>query len=159
MCGGGPFFYGGFGPNYCFSGVGFWNCGFGGYGLGYGYGGGYGYGVGLNAYPYDLSGSAYDDAPNSDRIDVYGGYIGDGTGNTAGNAPAEPKAPPAQIILKDGSAYEVIAYWVSNGELYYRPVTGGLSHVPVDQLDLSATVEANSRNGVTFSLTDRAPQE
>ena len=51
------------------------------------------------------------------------------------------------------------AYWISNGELYYRPVTGGLNHVPLEQLDLSATVQANSRNGVTFTLTDRPPKD
>ena len=155
VCGGGGFFYGGVGANYCFTGYGFWNCGYGGYGLGYangyGYGPGPGYGLDVNAYSEN---EGYDSPNNSGRMDIYGGYTGDAPENSDQNTSAAPQAPRAQIILKNGSAYEVTAYWLSNGELYYRPVTGGLSHVPVDQLDLTATVEANSRNGVTFQLTD-----
>ena len=162
VCGANPYFYGGYGSNYCFSGIGFWNCGYGG-GYGLGYYGGYGYAPGQGS-DYDMSGSAvegaYDSQNESGNLEVYGGYIGGGAENTEQNPATEtPQKPLPQIILKNGSAYEVTSYWVSNGELYYRPVTGGLNHVPVDQLDLSATVEANSRNGLTFELKDHPPEQ
>jgi hypothetical protein len=154
VCGASPYMFGTFGANYCLSGIGFYSCGFGGYGLGYGYGAGYGWD--WTSYP---AGNGEDNGPNNSGVmDIYGGYIGDGTGNAEPN-PATPRVPPTQIILKNGSAYEVTAYWVSGGQLYYRPVTGGLSHVPLDELDLSATVQANSRNGVSFTLTDHPPQD
>jgi hypothetical protein len=92
-------------------------------------------------------------------MDIYGGYIGDRAPDSAETETTVPAAPPTQIILKDGSAFAVTSYWVSNGELYYRPVTGGLNHVPLERLDLSATVEANSRNGVPFTLSVQPPQQ
>ncbi len=170
ICGLNPFFYGAFGANYCFSPIGFWNCTYGyGYGPGYGYYDGYGYGPGpgygygydngVNGYPADVPGDAQN---NADNPDLYAPYFGNLNENAAQNPPEEAPqvapATPVQIILKNGRAYQVTAYWVSNGELYYRPVTGGLNHVPVDQLDLNATVQANSRNGVAFQLTDHPPQ-
>ena len=165
-CRPGPYAYNYSGLNYCLSGFGFWNCG---YGLGYGgYGSGYGYVDGAYgpAPGYDAESSAPADsgpgasaAPEDegDTSNMYMGPLDLAPGSVEPEA-AAPRLPPAQIILKNGSAYEVAAYWVSNNELYYRPVTGGLNHVPLAQLDLSATVEANSRNGVTFSLTARPPQ-
>ena len=165
VCGAGPYFYGAFGANYCFSGLSYWNCGYGlGYGPGYGYLGGYGYdsdsgyGVDTSAPPDSGPAGAY--APpeaDNDSSNIYMGPLESAPANAQPEA-AAPRAPATRIILKNGSAYECTAYWVANGELYYRPVTGGLSHVPLDQLDLSATVEANSRNGVTFTLTDHPPQ-
>jgi len=149
------------------------NCGYG-YGYGYGYGFGYGlgfYGLGYGAYglyPFPPDGYGYY-APDSGYTDMYGGYVPEPGENISpapgANAPppeevgpAVNPAVPAQIILKDGTAFAVKSYWVSNGDLYYQPVSGGLSHVPVDQLDLAATVKANAKNGVTFSLTDRPPK-
>ena len=174
VCGANPYFYGAYGPNNCFSAFSYWGCGYGlgygyGYGLGYGYGDGYaygpgpgygyGYGVDDSALPDTDSGAAtqppYDDSGDSN---VYMGPILPGSAEAAQPEPSAPRTPPTRIILKNGSAYEVTAYWVSDGQLYYRPVTGGLNHVPLEQLNLSATVEANSRNGLTFTLTDRPPQ-
>jgi len=161
----------GFGGYPCPRRCGFQGCGFGpGYGFGY-YGYGLGYGVG-GIYPY-LADEYYspDVSPDSaGYTDLNGDYIAEpggtvppdveaGTPNPDEPGPAETAQPPAQIILKDGSAYAVKSYWVSNGQLYYQPVTGGLSHVPVDQLDLAATVAANSRNGVPFTLSDRPPHD
>jgi len=159
VCGGNPFFLNGYGGN-CYGPMNYWNCGYGyggGFGLGYGYGYGPGYGWDSNSYSPLPSTDTYapDTSPGSD---AYGEYIGNGSENAQPN-PVVPQAPPTQIILKNGSAYEVTAYWLSDGELYYRPVTGGLNHVPLEQLDLAATVRANSRNGVTFTLTDRPPQD
>lgn len=170
VCGFNPFL---FGANYCFSPYGFSNCGYGfgygwgdyngyGYGPGYGapYGPGYGPGYDLNGYPVDAPG---DDQNNPGNADNYPPYFGNLNENAGQNASEEPQqsAPvqTTQIILKNGSAYLVTAYWVSNGELFYRPITGGLNHVPLDQVDMTATVEANSRNGVTFRLTDHPPDQ
>jgi len=162
VCGGNPFLFGGYWNN-CFGPVNPWNCGYGyggGFGLGYGYGYGPGYGGGDWSNYSPAPASNYSEPDANQGMDVSGEYIPNADQN-AQQAPAapEPQAPPTQIILKDGSAYEVTAYWVSGGELYYRPVTGGLNHVPLEQLDLSATVQANSRNGVTFTLTDRPPKD
>jgi len=164
VCGANPFLYGAFSPNYCFSGAGFWNCGYGGFGgYGLGYDAGYGYAPGPDS-GYDVnapSPNGPDDSQNdSEQMVIDANYIGNGTQNPEQNTSGgTPQAPLTQIILKNGSAYAVTAYWVSDGELYYRPVTGGLNHVPVDQLDLAATVQANSRNGVTFQLTDHPRQQ
>jgi len=151
-----------------------WRFGFQGCGFGYGFGyNGYGFGYGVGGiYPY-LADNYYapDISPdNSGYTDLNGDYIAEpggtvppdveaGTSNPDEFGPAETPRAPAQIILKDGSAYAVKSYWVSNGQLYYQPVTGGLNHVPVDQLDLAATVAANSRNGVPFTLSDRPPHD
>jgi hypothetical protein len=151
------------------------NCGSG-YGYGFGYGYGYGNGFGLGYAPgyggyglYDLPADGYYPPDNESYMDLGGGYIAEPGGTVPPDVnvgtpnpdefgtEATPQAP-AQIILKDGSAYAVKSYWVSNGELYYQPVTGGLNHVPVDQLDLAATVAANSRNGVQFTLSDHPPR-
>jgi len=167
VCAANPYNYGFYGANYCLSGFGFWNCG---YGLGYGYGPGYGLGdgfaygpgpdYGTDASPSADTGAAGGDTSSYDDADSSNIYMGplENPPAEAQPEPAAPRTPPTRIILKNGSAYEVTAYWVSKGELYYRPVTGGLSHVPADQLDLAATVQANSRNGVAFTLTDHPPQ-
>jgi len=145
-------------------------CGIGGgffpyWGLGYGYG--WGYPAGYGYYGNSVAGyygasepyvSTADDLypQNSGRMDIYGGYSAN-----ALTPPAEedttPAQPPTHIILKDGSAFAVTTYWVADGELYYRPVTGGLNHVPLDQIDLNATVAANSKNNVPFTLSERKP--
>jgi len=175
---GGPCFFNGFtgvcGPNSgflfpsavhpypCPRRFGLSNCG---YGFGYGYGLGY---VGNALYSLPADNSYPPD--NGTYMDIEGGYIAEpggtvppdvdaGTANPDELGSAATPQAPAQIILKDGSAYAVKSYWVSNGQLYYQPVTGGLSHVPVDQLDLAATVAANSRNGVPFTISDRPPHD
>jgi hypothetical protein len=159
-------------PYPCSPRFGYVNCGLGfgyGYGIGAGYGYGYdpGYGAGsLDSLPAD------DSAPpdGSGSMDQEEGYIAEPGGTVPPDVDAEEPNPdelgpvatskaPAQIILKDGSAFAVKSYWVSHGELYYQPVTGGLNHLPVDQLDLAATVAANSRNGVPFTLSDRPPHD
>ena len=170
VCGTGPYnpYWYGFGANSCLSA--FYNCG-------YGYGG---YGYGLNYLsPYDTD-SGWDtasglpadadnippDADNNvpaddaDNSNIYLGPTDNGPASSD-SASAQParRVPRAQILLKGGSGYEVTAYWVSGGQLYFRPVTGGLSHVPLEQLDLTATVQANSRNGVSFTLTDHPPRD
>lgn len=151
FCGWNPFWFG-YGANYCLSGIGFYDCGYGAYGYPYAPG----YGWDWTSSPG--AGGEYESPDNSGAMDMYEGYVGSGNENAEPNN-AAPRQPLTQIILKNGSAYEVTAYWVSNGELYYRPVTGGLGHVPLEQLDLSATVAANSRNGVTFTITDHPPEQ
>jgi len=167
----------GFGGYPCPRRPGFGGCGFGfggygfGYGYGYGYGYGLGYGLGYGGYGlYDLPAEGYYPPDNGSYMDLQQGYIAEPGGTVPLDVNAGPPnpdeigpeatpQPPTQIILKDGSAYAVKSYWVSNGQLYYQPVTGGLSHVSVDQLDLAATVAANSRNGVPFTISDRPPHD
>jgi len=152
VCGFGPAFYlGSFYGNggYGYGGYGYepdYMDGYGSYGGGY-YGGEPNLPVADDLYPQ-----------NSGRMDIYGGYIGNAPAGSEDAEPTVPAAPPTQIVLKSGAAFAVKAYWVSDGELYYRPVTGGLSHVPLEQLDLAATVQANSRNNVPFTLSERSPQ-
>jgi len=151
VCGGGLFFNPWWWGGGCWNGN--WGLGYYGwpyYGLGYGYyGGGY--------PPYTDFNADEDSVRNSGRMDIYGGYIGD-LPPDSGTETSVPATPPTLIILKNGSAFAVNSYWVSDGELYYRPVTGGLNHVPLGQLDLAATVEANSAKGVPFTLSVQPPQ-
>ena len=101
-------------------------------------------------------------------MDIIGGYYGDtppgdvSVANTTGSASSgqgSSAAVPSQLIFKDGSSYAVKAYWVSGHDLYYQPVYGGLNHIPLDQFDLSATVDANTRAGVPFTLSTAVPQK
>ena len=166
---GGYGFYGGscagFGSPFC-----------GPYGPGWGWGGA-GWGGFVGYAPIEDLGNApnYVDTPtnesydNGQDADTGGNYsdmppeippVADASPSAASSqaAVAAPSAP-AQLIFKSGSAYAVTAYWVSGTELYYRPVYGGTNHVPLDQLDLPATVEANTRAGVPFTLSARPPQQ
>jgi hypothetical protein len=130
--------------------------------------GGYG-GWGLPSYGY------YQDQNNyqldyGSRMDIPGEFIGE-LGQVDGAAPARgdqdseagvsggAASEPAQLVFKDGSAYAVKSYWVRDGQVYYHPVYGGTGHMPLDQLDLSATVEANARAGVSFTLSTIPPHE
>ena len=143
VCGIGFGSFWGLGPwgGYCSFG---WDCA-----DGYGY-----YGGGYYPGPADQS-MYYDEGPqNSGRMDIYGGYSPDALSQPSSVDDTAPAPPPTQIILKSGTSFAVRSYWVFNGELYYKPVTGGVSHVPLEQLDLAATVQANSRNGVSFNLSE-----
>jgi hypothetical protein len=129
---------------------------FGGCGFGFDCADGYGYYNG-GGYSGEIDSSMYspDEGPqNSGRMDIYGGYSPDALSQPSSADDTVPAQPPTQVILKNGTAFAVRSYWVFNGELYYKPVTGGVSHVPLDQLDLAATVQANSRNGVSFTLSE-----
>ncbi len=147
------------------------------WGLGWGWGGGY-YGYGLydaSGYaPYDSTPPVEDDSSNvqgmNNNVEAYADApldvppvaeadVPGGASAAAGQGVSPASAAPAQLIFKNGTAYAVKAYWVANGELYYRPVYGGVNHVPLEQLDLRATVEANSRAGVPFTLATAPPQE
>jgi hypothetical protein len=127
-----------------------------------GFGYGYGYGYGLFGYGYggyDLQN--YEDqtiypADDGSRVDIAGPFIGE-LGESGVSPSEETSGPPAQLVFRNGSAYAVKAYWIQDGQLYYQPVYGGTNHVPLDQLDLPATVEANSRAGVPFSLSTVPP--
>jgi hypothetical protein len=135
--------------------------GWGGYG-GYGLNGDFGYDQGETPMAQE------DSAPPRQEMDIIGGYYGDtppgdvSVANTTGSASSgqgSSAAVPSQLIFKDGSSYAVKAYWVSGHDLYYQPVYGGLNHIPLDQFDLSATVDANTRAGVPFTLSTAVPQK
>ena len=118
--------------------------------------------------PNDINAQTNDSYDNGQGADTGGNYsdmppeippVADASPGAASSQVAvTPPSVPAQLIFKGGSAYAVTSYWVSGTELYYRPVYGGTNHVPLDQLDLPATVEANTRAGVPFTLSARPPQ-
>jgi hypothetical protein len=128
-----------------------------------------GWGWGLNSYPYSPNAGVYQEDDGS-RMDISGGFVGDqGQADDAGTLPGDqdsaaggssgPGEQSSQLIFKGGSAYAVKSYWVRDGQVYYRPVYGGTAHASLDQLDLSATVEANSRAGVPFTLSTNPPRQ
>ncbi|HUK51853.1 MAG TPA: hypothetical protein VL099_01035 [Candidatus Binatia bacterium] len=169
VCGpGGGFGYMGPCPRYGYRPCGPWGpgWGWGGAGLAWGWGGypGYGYTGDLGYDQMESAPPAEDSYPGGEGMDVIGGYYGDtppsdqSEAEPAAGVAAAPNAAPAQLIFKNGSAYAVKSYWLEGSELYYQPVYGGRNHVALEQLDLSATVEANSRAGVPFTLTTQPPQ-
>jgi hypothetical protein len=139
-----------------------WGCpGYGyGYGLGYyGYPGGYPYGYA----PYYGNGYSYSSPPDAspqDNSDMDQGYEPDsspGLSSAPGmdngsQAGAVQVAVPVILFLKDGSAYSVRDYWVSEGQLHYVMLNGSESAFDVDRLDLQRTVDENAKSGVQFVL-------
>jgi hypothetical protein len=155
-------------PAYGYYGLGFgfgcnpfwgWNYGsaFGCDGSGYGsYGGYYG-----SAYGY---GGGYSD-PSSTDVDTYPSDYDSGASNEsnpstwqnppADNSSAEPTPAPKPdtlIYLKDGSSYEVMSYWLDNGQLHYITNYGGENSLDMNQLDLQRTVDENAQRGANFTL-------
>ena len=64
-----------------------------------------------------------------------------------------------QLYLKDGTVYNVIDYWLVNGQLLFKTVedngTKVVEHtVDFDQLDLQKTVDVNTQRGFRFVLRD-----
>ena len=135
--------------------------GYGGYGL---FGGYQDLGAGEPEPQYDAAPPADDLYPGGSSMDISGGDYGETPpADSSEVGPALPSqrgvtaAAPTQLIFKNGSAYAVTACWISAGEIYYRPVYGGLNHIPLEQFDLAASAEANMRAGVPFTLSTQAP--
>ncbi len=64
-----------------------------------------------------------------------------------------------QLYLKDGTVYNVIDYWLVNGQLHFKTVedngTKVVEHtIDFDQLDLQKTVDVNTQRGFRFVLRD-----
>jgi hypothetical protein len=56
------------------------------------------------------------------------------------------------LYLTDGSAFEVTDYWVEGDTLRYIAEDGGGGEVPVSDVDVQRTTDANSRVGFRFNL-------
>jgi hypothetical protein len=56
------------------------------------------------------------------------------------------------LILKNGATHVVTDYWVEDGYIEYISRDGTRSHIPIDALDLEATVRENSARGLPFVL-------
>jgi len=56
------------------------------------------------------------------------------------------------LYLADGTNLDVTSYWLAGGELHYITSYGGENAVPIEQVDLQRTVNANAARGVPFTL-------
>jgi hypothetical protein len=78
------------------------------------------------------------------------------------SSPGEQAAAAAQdweldktiyvLVLRDGITRLVTDYWTSDGYLEYVSRDGSRSHIPLDALDLRATVTRNAPRGLQFVL-------
>lgn len=169
-----PFFYGGFNS--------FWGCdpfwGFGGcyspFGFGYGgfgYGGGWGYG-GYGGY--------YGGLYNGWGWGNYGGvYNGWGNYSSAGAAEQDttpqtyvaPSYPTdtrtrelVELFFKDGTVFNVIDYWLVDGQLHFLTVNergeSTVEHVlPFDSLDVQKSTDVNTDRGFKFQLRNESMEQ
>jgi len=81
--------------------------------------------------------------------------------DTAGDISAEADTSPGSsaggkgqfmIVLRNGVQYAVSDYWVADGYLEYTISDGTRSQVPLESLDLEATVAKNAPRGLPFVL-------
>jgi hypothetical protein len=56
------------------------------------------------------------------------------------------------LVLKNGTRHAVTNYWVADGYLEYVDRGGERSHIPLEALDLEATVNRNAPRGLPFVL-------
>lgn len=66
-------------------------------------------------------------------------------------------APAMLLYLTDGSALEVTDYWVQGVTLYYVTERGKKGSIPVSDVDVQRTVDANKRLGFDFRLDRTQP--
>lgn len=107
-------------------------------------------------------------APQADTQRIYGPYAwqnppsmssAKGTSSasaeseeSAGSASSRAAAPDTLLYLADGTNYAVTNYWLAGGLLHYVTSYGAEDAVPVGQIDLQRTVDANTARGVQFTL-------
>lgn len=60
--------------------------------------------------------------------------------------------PDTLIYLADGTNYAVANYWLAGGDLHYITSYGAEDAIPIGQIDLQRTVDANAAHGVQFTL-------
>src|SRR5579875_1492745 len=100
--------------------------------------------------------------PQADTQQIYGAYAwgnAEASGQSSSNsqngsaAPsANAPAPDTLIYLSDGTNYAVTSYWLAGGNLHYITSYGAEDSVPIGQIDLQRTVDANAAQGVQFTL-------
>lgn len=67
-----------------------------------------------------------------------------------------------ELYMKDGSVYNVTDYWVVDNQLHFMVLEGrkSVEHVvDVDELDLQATIDANTDRGFRFVLRNEPMQQ
>jgi hypothetical protein len=62
------------------------------------------------------------------------------------------------LILKNGTDLVVTDYWAADGYIEYVSRDGSRSHIPIEALDLQASVTANSYRGLPFMLRSVPPE-
>lgn len=75
---------------------------------------------------------------------------------------SEPQANAQQkqtikLVLKDGTIFDVYSYWAQDNRLFYITTYNIKTSIPLDDLDLQKTVDLNQKLGVTFTLSNKAP--
>jgi hypothetical protein len=73
-------------------------------------------------------------------------------------APAETK-PVVKLELTDGTIFDVYSYWAQDGRLFYVTTYNIKTSIPLSDLDLQKTVDLNAKLGVTFSLSNKPPDQ
>jgi hypothetical protein len=64
--------------------------------------------------------------------------------------------PSTLLVLRGGSAYLVVDYWVDRNYLDYTTRAGTLETVPLENLDVGLTRRLNAERGVAFVLAARS---
>jgi hypothetical protein len=76
---------------------------------------------------------------------------------------SEPQAnaqqPTIKLVLKDGTIFDVYSYWAQNDRLFYITTYNIKTSIPLDDLDLQKTVDLNQKLGVTFTLSNKPPDQ
>jgi hypothetical protein len=80
------------------------------------------------------------------------GASADTASQQSGSSAQRAAAPDTLIYLADGSNYAVTSYWLSGGDLHYVTSYGAEDSVPIRQINLQRTVDANAAQGVQFTL-------
>lgn len=73
--------------------------------------------------------------------------------------PAEQQKPTTKLVLKDGTIFDVYSYWLEDDRLYYITTYNIQTSIPIDDLDLQKTVDLNQKLGVTFTLSNKPPEQ
>jgi hypothetical protein len=109
-----------------------------------------------------------DGAPQGDMPQVYGAHAeqspfsDDAEGRPSrsenGNRSAlvstanAAQQPGTLIYLGDGTNYAVTNYWLAGGDLHHVTNYGAENSVPIGQIDLQRTVDANAAQAIQFTL-------
>ncbi len=161
-----PFFFSGFGFGFggpCFFGSLLNPCGIAPFGLGlYDLDWGLGYGFGDGYYyppaeePPPPPDNPTEDNPAPNFTPNY--YFMPPPDEVLGAAPVETK-PVVKLVLKDGTIFGVYSYWLDDGHLNYITTYNIQTSIPIEDLDLQKTVDLNEKLGVTFTLTNKPPDQ
>ena len=124
------------------------------WGLGYGYGDGYFYSPAEEPPPPPVNPTEENPPPNY-APDYYFMLPPD---EAAAAAPVENKAV-VKLELTDGTIFDVYAYWVQDNRLFYITTYNIQTSIPLSDLDLQKTVDLNEKLGVTFTLSNKPPDQ